>query len=54
MQEMFTKVVKRAEFLIKLRVPDMFIARDQTKEKETINFIKDSMTKAMSLGKNQD
>ncbi len=51
---MFTKVVKRAEFLIKLRVPDMFIAKDQSKEKETINFIKESMTKAMSLGRKED
>jgi hypothetical protein len=54
MQEMFPSVVKRAEFLIKLRVPDMFLAKDQTNEKEALNFIKDSMVKAMSFNKNQD
>jgi hypothetical protein len=54
MQEMFASVVKRAEFLIKLRVPELFLAKDQTKEKETLNFIKDSMAKAMSLNKNQE
>ena len=54
MQDMFPSVVKRAEFLIKLRVPDMFLAKDQTKEKEALNSIKDSMVKAMSFNKNQD
>lgn len=54
MQEMYSSVVKRAEFLIKLRVPEMFLAKDQTKEKETLNSIKESMTRAMSSNKNQD
>ncbi len=54
MQEMYTSVVKRAEFLIKLRVPEMFLAKDQSKEKEALNSIKESMARAMSLNKNQD
>lgn len=53
MTDMFASVIKKAEFLVKLCIPDEFHAKDQTKDKDTINFIRESMVKAMVSGKEQ-
>jgi hypothetical protein len=40
-------VVERAEFLIKLSVPEAFLAKDQTKEKDAMSMLKGAMAGAM-------
>ena len=43
LQETFNKIVEKAEFLTKLSVPDAFLAKDKSKERGTLLFIKEAV-----------
>ena len=45
---MFEKVIQKAEFLLKLNVPEAFLVKDKSEEKVAMNFIKESIFRGMS------
>lgn len=54
LQDTFNKVVEKAEFLIKLSIPEAFLVKDQSKEKGTLLFLKEAVTKVMTDPGNED
>jgi hypothetical protein len=54
LQDTFNKVVEKAEFLIKLSIPEAFLVKDQSKEKGTLLFLKEAVTKVMTSPANED
>jgi hypothetical protein len=54
LQDTFNKVVQKAEFLIKLSIPEAFLVKDQSKEKGTLLFLKEAVTKVMTSPANED
>lgn len=54
LQDTFNKVVEKAEFLIKLSIPEAFLVKDQSKEKGTLLFLKEAVTKVMTDPANED
>jgi len=48
LHDTFNKIVEKAEFLIKLSVPEAFLAKDKSREKGTLLFIKEAVKQVIA------